>query len=234
MQHERPARAVLVAFSGLDGAGKSTQIELLMEDLRQSGGRPRCLWTRGGYTPLLQSAKGLMRRAAGRSLPPPGRSEAHSQAFSRNRTRRLWLILAMLELLWIYGVQLRWWRLTGRSVVCDRYLWDTLIDFRLNFPQETVERWVLWRLLARCTPRPDAAFLLLIPVEESLRRSQLKGEPFPDPPEVLEARLKEYRLIAASGSSFHAIDGTRPREETAAFVRETIAPVCERRTNGAA
>ena len=51
----------------------------------------------------------------------------------------------------------------------------------------------MWRFLAWVTPRPAAAFLLLIPVEESQRRSQLKDEPFPDSPEVLAQRLAAYR-----------------------------------------
>lgn len=212
---------MLVTFSGIDGAGKSTQIELLMDHLRREGRKPLYVWTRGGYTPLFERLKALLRRLPGRAVPPPGNNPRRTQAFRKGWVRRLWLVLGLLELLWLYGLQLRWWRWRGRVVVCDRYLWDTLIDFRLNFPQEYVERWWLWRLLARIAPQPDAAFLLLVPVEESVRRSDAKGEPFRDPPEVLAQRLAQYQALAQDGC-WHVIDGRRPIPELAAEVWMTV------------
>ena len=177
----------LITFGGLDGAGKSTQIALLTDYLVKSGRKPVYIWTRGGYTSVLQGLKTLSRRFLHRRLPPSGNSPQRSQAFSKWWVRRLWLSLALLDLLWVYGVQIRWHRYRGRLVLCDRYLWDTAIDFRLNFPQEKLDHYWLWRLLGRISPQPDAAFLMLLTVEESVRRSEMKGEPFPDPPDVSQA-----------------------------------------------
>ena len=39
---------------------------------------------------------------------------------------------------------------------------------------------------------PEKHFLLIIPVEESLRRSKEKQEPFPDSYDILKKRLKFY------------------------------------------
>jgi len=217
----RVPKGLLVTFSGIDGAGKSTQIELLMEHLRQEGRKPLYVWTRGGYTPLFEGLKVLLRRLPGRAVPPSGNNPQRAQVFSRGWVRRLWLVLALLDLLWLYGLQLRWWRWRGRAVVCDRYLWDTLIDFRLNFPHEQVERWWLWRLIVRIAPRPDAAFLLLVPVEESVRRSDVKGEPFREPPEVLAQRLAQYQALAQDGH-WHVMDGRRPIPELAGEVLAVV------------
>jgi dTMP kinase len=219
------SKGLLIVFSGLDGAGKSTQIELLLGWLRQEGGNPVYLWSRGGYTPLFEGLKTVLRRLPGRTAPPSGQSPERAQAFSKGWVRRLWLVLALLDLLWVYGVQVRWWRGWGRSLLCDRYLWDTLIDFRLNFPQEQVEQWWLWRVLVWATPQPDAAFLLLIPVEESVRRSDIKGEPFRDPPEVLERRRGQYQALAEE-RCFLMLDGRRPRGDLALEIRQAIS-LCE-------
>lgn len=201
-------QGLLITFSGLDSAGKSTQIELLMDHLRQGGQKPIYVWTRGGYTSLLERLKALLRRLPGRAVPPPGNNPRRAQVFSKGWIRRLWLVLALLDLLWVYGLQVRWWLWRGKPVVCDRYLWDTLVDFRLNFSQERVERWWLWRLLVKVTPQPDAAFLLLVPVEESVRRSDRKGEPFRDLPAVRAERLAQYQSLAQAGY-WQVLDGQR-------------------------
>src|SRR5512135_1854611 len=106
---------ILVTFSGLDGAGKSTQIDSLLADLRRQELDPVYLWTRGGYTPLFSSLKSLLRRAShGRVVPAPGPSQQRSQALAKPGLRRAWLVLALLDLMWIFGVQIRWWRKRGR------------------------------------------------------------------------------------------------------------------------
>ena len=202
-------RGSLITFGGLDGAGKSTQIALLTDYLVKSGRKPVCIWTRGGYTPVLQGLKTLSRRFLSRRLPPSGNSPQRSQAFSKWWVRRLWLSLALLDLLWVYAVQIRWHCFRGRLVLCDRYLWDTAIDFRLNFPQEQLAHYWLWRLLERISPQPDAAFLMLLSVEESRRRSEMKGEPFPDAPDSLRQRLAYYQDLIPR-LPFHVLDGSQP------------------------
>jgi len=214
----------LITFSGSDGAGKTTQINLLLDHLRTQGQRPVYLWVRGGYTPLFVKLKAVLRRAPGRVVPPPGQSAERKQTLGKPWVRRLWLTVSLLDLTLTYGVLVRWWRMRGRTVVCDRYLWDTELDFRLNFPQERVETWWLYRLLTKIVPRPAVAFLLLLPVEESLRRSKLKNEPFPDTPEVLAARLAFYQNASAHWGC-QMLDGRRTIVELAAEIQERVAVV---------
>lgn len=212
----------IVVFSGLDGAGKSTQIDLLQRYLDEQGQATIYLWTRGGYTRLFLVLKDIARWASrGKVVPTSGHSGQRTQAFRRPLIRRLWLVLAILDLSLVYIAQLRWWRSRGKFVLCDRYLWDTLLDFQLNFPQEQVERWWLWRLLQYLAPRPDAAFLLTIPVAESLRRSQLKQEPFPDTPDTLHRRYHLYQQFVTQ-KHWLVLNGLRPTHELANEIRATI------------
>lgn len=207
---------MLVSVSGIDGGGKSTQIELLMRALSAGGFNPRYLWARGGYTPLFNRLKSFLRTAAPKKglVPASGHSLKRDQMFTRPIVRKLWITMAILDLAALYGVKVRWWVLRGRTIVCDRYLWDTLIDFELNFPGENVRGWLLWRALQFIAPLPEVQLLIMIPVTESLRRSDLKGEPFRDSRAVLEKRYARY-LQLSERPGIRVIDGLRPREAVA-------------------
>lgn len=183
---------MIVTFSGLDGSGKSTQIEALTEWLVKSGQKPVYLWARGGYTPGFMVIKRLMRRLMGGRLPQPGVSVERKRAMGRPWVTRLWLQLSLIDLMVYWGVYLRLQHVLGRAVICDRYIDDTRLDFRRNFPSVPFEKMFLWRVLEWVTPRPDAAFMLWLPVEESMRRSREKKEPFPDDEETLAWRLQAY------------------------------------------
>ena len=214
-------RARLVAFSGVDGSGKSTQIERLEAELAARGQAFHRVWARGGYTPGFNVLKGLMRRGAGKRVPSAGPSEARDRALGRPWVRRVWLWLAIADLTLLYAVALRWWRVRGRTVICDRYVVDTQLDFALHFPTVNVERMLLWKILKLVAPRPEVHLVMLLPVEESLRRCAEKGEPFTDPVERFEARLEFYKLLGAR-PGFHAIDA----RESIGVIADDVARAC--------
>ena len=215
-------RGLLIVFSGLDGAGKSTQIELLIDHLRTEGRDPIYWWTRGGYTPLFSALKSLLRHLSRhRLVPPPGDTPQRTRTLARPGLRRLWLVVALLDLLLVYGLQVRWWLWHGKYVVCDRYLWDTQVDFRLNFAADNVEQWILWRLLARISPRPGAAFLLLIPVEEAIIRIEQKAVPYQESASVLAQRLAQYQALAQNGH-WLVLDGRRSIADLAGEIQDQV------------
>ncbi len=126
-----------------------------------------------------------------------------------------------MELLWLYVLQIRWWQYRGKDVICDRYIDDTLLDFQHNFAQEDVAHWWLWKTLCFLAARPRLYFLLLVPVEESVRRSQQKHEPFPDSVETLHWRLAQYERLAVRQQCL-VIDGRRPLSEIAESIRKSV------------
>jgi len=200
----------MIAFSGLDGAGKSTQIELLKAYYEKEGDKVKYFWSRGGYTPGMEGFKSLVRKSNSNKIPSSqGPSKERDQSFSNPLVRKVWLSLAILDLVFLYGIYVRFKSFTGVKVICDRYIFDTSIDFRLNFPQENVDKWWLWKGLVFIAMRPKKHFVLTIPVEESLRRSKLKEEPFPDSEETLKTRLNDYLIFANKSSNVIHINGAK-------------------------
>ena len=108
-------------------------------------------------------------------------------------------------------------------VICDRYLIDTQIDFELNFPQENVREWWLWKTLAAVAVKPKHHFILTIPVAESQRRSILKEEPFPDTLEVLEVRLKSYLDFSRDNNSAQHIDCMQPLKQVSDQIKSIVS-----------
>ena len=96
-----------VFFSGLDCSGKSTQIGILKEKLEKENRKVLVFWSRGGYTPGFQKLKDILRMLSGKKLPAPGHSTKRDKALSNPIVKRVWLTLAMIDLLYYYVIYLR-------------------------------------------------------------------------------------------------------------------------------
>jgi thymidylate kinase len=210
-------RNTFISLSGIDGCGKSTQLERLQDYFKSLKCKTIVLWTRGGYTPGINWLKNLTRKIAGNKLPPSGNSSHREQIIGKRWVQKLWLTIAMIDLMWIYGIQIRMWLRQGKVVICDRYLWDTLIDFQIMFPDTNTEKWFLCKALIWITPKPLVQCLLMIPIELSEKRCKQKYEPFPD---TLERRSKRYTLYrnAMTKHEWVVIDATQPAEKVFADI----------------
>jgi len=218
----------LLALSGIESSGKSTQRALLVDYLRTRGIEPVCIWSRPGYSSRLRVGKRLLRALRGakprdRAPKGPGRYPRRAANLGHPLKRWSWLTLALLDLLWLHAVRLRLARALGQTLVADRYLLDSLVDFRVYFPDDRVEeRWLcrLWRTLA---VRPDAAFCLLVPAEESMRRTRDRGRRHWETLAVLEQRLSTYRVLAEE-LGVPVLDGREAPERIAALLRAPLVP----------
>ena len=213
----------MIVFSGLDGAGKSTQINLLRAVYTKKGITSIIFWSRGGYSPGMILLKSLFIKKK-RKLDKCDNSVITNQKkkFSNTFIRKIWLFLSILDLIYFYGVYIRIKELFGVKVICDRYIFDTLIDFKLNFPQEKVDKWLIWKLLKIVALKPKKHFVITISIEESTKRSKLKNEPFPDSIEVLRKRLNQYLKFISNNSSAVHIDGSKSIDSVNRIILEEI------------
>ena len=66
----------------------------------------------------------------------------------------------------------------------------------------------LWRILLKFHKRPNISFLFILKAKDSMHRSKIKDEPFPDSEDVINERLMRYQnLYLNYGGNWVFIDG---------------------------
>jgi thymidylate kinase len=153
------SRPVLVSFSGVDGAGKSTQIELLCSLLRDSGYRIRLVTFWDDVAALKQfrefSSHKLFNSEQGVGSPdnPVNRRDKNVRAWYMTLLR---YFLYLLDAVSLGTVLSRIRRSDADVVVCDRYTYDEVANLDLK---NSVTR-AYARFLLKVAPTPDVAYIL--------------------------------------------------------------------------
>lgn len=186
----------LIIISGIDGSGKSINIDIVKEYFLTRKFRIISIWTRGGYSPGFSFIKTIFRIIFGKKILPSGYSKKRKKILKINFFSKLWINLAIIDLIFFWGFYLRAKMFYMDIIVCDRYILDTLIDFEINFGNINLKNNLLWKLLNILIPRPDLSFILKIPFSESQSRLKLKNEPFPDKLENAKIRHELYENYA--------------------------------------
>lgn len=156
-KHER--RPILVSFSGIDGAGKTTQIEALRARLQESGMRVTLVtfWDDVARLTRLRESSGQALFKGDKGVGTPS-----SPINRRDKNVRSWpMTIVRFFLYLIDGVSLR--RAAKKAaqsdaecVIFDRYAYDELANLDLRNP---LSRFYV-RLIMKIIPRPHVSFLL--------------------------------------------------------------------------
>jgi thymidylate kinase len=150
---------LLISFSGIDGAGKSTQIEKLCEYLSGRG----IPIVRLAFWDNVVAFPGLRAGFSHKFLHSDGNVGTPAKPANRNdkNTQKWYLTIARSILFLTDAVNLR--RVVRKvrasssgTIVFDRYIYDQLATLPLHRPLARAYA----RLLLKIAPRPDIAYLL--------------------------------------------------------------------------
>jgi thymidylate kinase len=152
-------RARFVSFSGIDGAGKSTQIETLRARLNEAGARVLLVtfWEDVAKLTRLRQVSGhtLFKGDSGVGTParPINRRDKNVQSWYMTAVR---CVLYFVDAISLRIVVAKALRADTDIVIFDRYLYDELANVSLQNP---ITRAYI-RLLLQFVPRPDVSFVL--------------------------------------------------------------------------
>ena len=212
-------KAKLICFTGMDGAGKTTLVKSLVEEMKKRG--LKCNYVYGRYKPFLARpalALGKILFLRGRDI---NEYEDYSSA-KRDAVRRYSLVTSIYQkiLLFDYSLQLLtkiiFPKMLGRTVICDRYVYDTVMN---DIPRVDDDFEHLKRLIEKCfhiAPEPDLIFLIDLPEEIAYQRKE-------DTPSI--SYLKERRNIYLDiGKEYdmRILDGCKDLRELKEHVRKDI------------
>lgn len=152
-------RPLVVSFSGLDGSGKSTQIENLRALIHSLGLHEDMLAFWDDVVVLSRYREGFVHRVyrsehgIGAPDKPVNRRDKNVRVWYLNLARHGLYLLDALHLIWVIGKARR----SGSDVVIfDRYMYDELA----NLPLESFFTRTLIRFVKTIIPQPDIAYLL--------------------------------------------------------------------------
>lgn len=206
---------LLITFEGIDGCGKTTQLQRLAARLEQAGDAPLAVREPGG-TVVGERIRELVLDPATGDIAPA--TEALLYAASRAE-----LVASTLE------PALR----DGRVVLMDRFI-DSSLAYQGAGRELGVERVLEANLLATRGRLPDAT--ILVDVDPALARARLAGTDVP--PDRLEAAGDEFfervraaylDLAAQHPRRIHVVDGAIDVDSVTDAVAAALEPLLQRR-----
>jgi thymidylate kinase len=226
---------MIICFTGIDGSGKTMQAQRLVARLNAAGRPARYVWTGGrAYLsrPLIWLAKAMLRapRPAGQGGAALGPADAGARyrsylAATRTIFRRPWLAAIWRQISLIeHTAEILAGTLPhllrGRVVVCDRYVYDSLIGIAVLAGTSPAALPRAMRLPAVYPlPRPALWLLIDLPAETAFaRRSDVVDVEF------LERRAPLYRAAAAALGA-RVVDGAAAPDAVERAVWAAVWPL---------
>lgn len=154
--HNQPG--IIIAFTGLDGAGKSQHINSLEKAFNVSEIKTKQVWTRVGSLPLTK----LFTRIYKGKRKNTEMQKSVNEPRSRTKNKivvSFWRLLNIIDLIFYYGIYVRFQKMRLKVVLCDRYYVDTVVDLEAYNKENRIDR-VIYKIYKLLIPKPNINFFI--------------------------------------------------------------------------
>lgn len=186
------SRPVLICLDGVDGVGKSTQAELLLEKLKENGYKSKYVWMRFHHLfslPLLACAR-LAGLSEVKSLDSETKVGYHY--FYRSKlVSALYPALQFIDILIYTTANIYLSMFFGTSIVCDRFIYGTLVDLMSSTRNFNLCDERMGKLFLKLIPK-NSKVIMLSASENILRgrKAEVEGD------ETLKLKISLYDKLA--------------------------------------
>jgi len=212
----------LIAFTGVDGSGKTTQAKLLVERLNQNVLGVSYVWSRWSplcLRPLIKKWKNSVTRNMDKSNHELDKIRDNKQRLlSKPVFRWLWIASFFIDYSLQMFVKIRIKMFRKRIIISDRIFYDSVIDQAINLGKrkDLLLDSMNFSLMKIFFPKPDLVIYIDCPEEIAfLRKADVTETGY------IKERRKLY-LKLADKYGWTKVDGTLPIDEIAVHVKDRV------------
>lgn len=212
-------RNTFICFIGIDGSGKSTLAQKAHQILQEYGICAKYVW--GAYDlfllrPIVKFAKRILLRQNDGYKDYETYQQSIKEVTQSSMISKGYQSLILLEYLFEITIKISLPRMIGKSIVSDRYVYDTATNICSNLNSSfNVHRKMIEGLLKIC-PKPGIVIYVDVPEEVSMQRKK-------DIPSIiyLQKRRKYYQNIVDHFDPI-TLDGTKDLDTLEDSLRKII------------
>jgi dTMP kinase len=183
----------LIAICGIDGSGKTTQIELLEKYLKWKGFGVKRVWFRWpaflSY-PFLAICR-LLGYTKWKTVSRSNTKYAERRFYMNRALARLWPWFFTLDVLINSMLKIKAPRILGYAILCDRFIPDIMVDLMCEIKDRQLPKRIVGRVLLSLVPKDSK--LIIIDVTEGTGYKRKHDIPSMD---YLKERRRIYLTLA--------------------------------------
>lgn len=212
-------KALFICFTGIDGAGKTTNTRRLVDYMKSKGLEVEYVWNRFKplvFEPIVAVGRAIFLRRKDPNENYAKYSKAKRILFHSPVASKIYYYLSIFDYL-VQTLTKIWLPLVlHKNIVCDRYAYDMVVGLAIDLGHSKEKIHDTLRKLFRLLPKPDLVFLVDTPAETAYKRKN-------DTPSIdfLEARRKIF-LDIRKPCGMILLDGSAKPTELEKIVQDKM------------